>query len=159
MITQKELKKHIKYNQDTGIVTRASDYGMGQKAGKVCKWDRIMINNIRYRTNILIWLYMTGSMPKHEVVHVDHNVKNNIFSNLNDSPPSIKQKNLRLSMGNISGLTGVTLVRGRWVAQIGVNDKSKSKHLLMTDDFFEACCARMSANNKLGFHRNHGLKH
>ena len=100
---------------------------------------------------------MTGKQPKHEIIHIDHDIKNNAFSNLSDVPRAIKGKNQRLRKDNTSGIVGVLRVRGRWVAQAKTGDKSR--HILMTDDFFEACCARKSIDAKYGFHENHGLKH
>jgi len=41
-----------------------------------------------------------------------------------------------------------------FVTKIGNN--WKKINLINTKDFFEACCARKSAENKYGFHENHG---
>ena len=54
------------------------------------------------------------------------------------------------------GVSGVTFAKryGKWAAEITF--KGKRTHLLYTDDFFEACCVRKSAEHKCGFHPNYG---
>ena len=54
--------------------------------------------------------------------------------------------NRRLHKNNISGLSGVTRRSDKWYVQIVRN--GKLHHLGVTDDFFEACCLRKSAEAK-----------
>lgn len=57
---------------------------------------------------------------------------------------------------NISGVAGVHFrkCRNKWRARIMVD--GIDIHLGHFSDKFEAICARKSANNKYGFHENHG---
>lgn len=59
---------------------------------------------------------------------------------------------------NKTGISGVYWCKDRkkWTARISVNNKTK--YLGRFDDFFEACCARKSADNTYNFHMNHGKR-
>ena len=54
--------------------------------------------------------------------------------------------NRGLSRNNTSGVKGITFYKGKWVAQIG--DEYKNRYLGRFSDWFEAVCARKSAENK-----------
>jgi hypothetical protein len=59
---------------------------------------------------------------------------------------------------NTSGVTGVSwrADKQRWRAYVVVD--YKQEHLGHYTDWFDAVCARMSANNRHGFHENHGRR-
>lgn len=66
-------------------------------------------------------------------------------------------KNKRKYQNNSSGVAGVHRWREtQWRAQITIN-KIKT-HLGLYDDFFNAVCARKSAELKAQFHVNHGVE-
>ena len=67
-------------------------------------------------------------------------------------------KNRPMQKNNTSGVVGVHRCKthNRWVAYTKVD--GKFINLGYFKDKFEAICARMSANNKYGFHANHGNK-
>jgi len=55
--------------------------------------------------------------------------------------------NRRVKKTNRYGVTGVSFYKGIWQARIS-KEAYNSVTLLVTKDFFEACCARKSAENK-----------
>lgn len=65
--------------------------------------------------------------------------------------------NHKLRKENTSGLNGVywKTARNKWAAIIKVN--TKPIWLGSFEDIFDAYCARKSADNKYGFHEDHGV--
>ena len=60
-----------------------------------------------------------------------------------------------LTIGEIQ--KGISKIKetGRWRAKIATQ-KNRYTHLGVFSDFFEAVCCRKSAENKHGYHKNHG---
>lgn len=117
----------------------------------------IIINGITYRylAHRLIFTINHGYTPN-QVDHINGCTSDSRIENLRDVTNSINGKNCKINSNNTSGLLGVTWdkSRGKWHAQIMVN--FKNNNLGRYIDFFEACCARKSAERKYGFHINHG---
>ena len=76
MISQKELKKRLHYNKDTGIFkwiehSKNSPFKeIKQVAGTVNKYNyqfTICINQVRYVASHLAWLYEYGYLPKYRI--------------------------------------------------------------------------------------------
>ena len=160
-ITQEQLKKVIHYNPDTGIFTWISKVSykinVGQKAGCVDgrNYVNIFIKKIKYRAHRLAWLYITGKWPDH-IDHINGIRNDNRLINLRNVDKYENSKNLCLDKRNKLGITGVYSIKGSYRARINSNNKSYS--LGCFSDFFEACCARKSAEIKYKFHENHGRK-
>jgi len=164
MITQEEIKKIIHYDSNTGIITSKINRGTAKKGkilGGVIKnhsgksYSRIVINEKTYRTHRIIWLYVNGIWPN-QIDHIDGNGLNNKLANLRSVNSHENNKNQRLYKTNKSGICGVCWYKknSKWLVQIGMLNENIP--LGYFDDFFEACCARKSAENKYEFHINHG---
>jgi len=162
MLTQETLKSLLYYNAETGIFTRRATSSSAAKAGDVaggktkCGYISIRVNGRKYYAHRLAWLYMTGEWPPYQIDHDDHIRHNNKWDNLNKATNQDNQKNGTMQKNNSSGITGVDQCKRNkmWRARIGVNGKDVFLGYFM--DKFEAICARLSANNKYGFHKNHG---
>lgn len=162
MITQKELKAAVHYNPETGVFTWKICRSDRMKAGDIAGclnnrgYLRICIDGKVYLAHRLAWLYMTGEWPKGQIDHIKHVRHDNRWVNLREATHQENQKNQTRRKDNTSGVCGVVWHKpsGKWQSQISVNDKSM--YLGIFIDKFEAICARMSANNKYGFHENHG---
>ena len=159
-LTQERLKELLNYNPDTGIFTRAIAR-QGARCGDVAGtgflgYVRIRINDKRYYGHRLAWLYMYGEWPRGQIDHVNHNRADNKIINLREVNHQENQKNQTKYKNNTSGINGVCWLNtsNRWRARIKVS--GKSIYLGIFSDKFEAICARMSANNKYGYHENHG---
>jgi len=164
MITQKELKELLHYNPESGIFTRkistSSKAMKGYSAGtlnKVSGYIQISINYKIYKAHRLVWLYVYGVWPKDEMDHINHIRDDNRIVNLREVNNQENHKNMSVNVSNTSGITGVVWNKKRemWQSQIKINYKCifLGCHL----DKFEAICARKSADNKHGFHENHGV--
>lgn len=155
-ITQKELKEIIHYDPVTGAMSwRSTD----RRLGWVCPnrgYKLVQIRGRAYRQHRLAFLYMKGRYPV-QIDHVNHETGDNRWANLREAPQEENNRNASRRKDNSSGITGV--MRGtrntrKWRARIHV--KGKDTRLGLYDDFFEACCARKSAENLHKFHENHG---
>lgn len=127
----------------------------GLKSDKRNTYLRVCISGKKYYAHQLIWIMQTGNKPE-QIDHIDGNGLNNRFSNLRSVKNSINSKNRRLNSNNKSGLSGVRWNDqcGKWHSRIRVD--FDYKHLGLFSDFFEACCARKSAERKYGFTERHG---
>lgn len=161
MITQERLKDLLNYNPNTGIfvwrVTAGKRGAKGNIAGYVTShgYISISVDNKEYRAHRLAWLYVYGVWPV-EIDHDDRNKSNNSINNLVNGTRQDNMKNMPMRSDNTSGITGVCWDKGRgkWRTEIAVN--GNSINLGRFDDKFEAICTRKSAENKYGFHNNHG---
>jgi hypothetical protein len=161
MITQKTLKKLMKYDPVTGVFkytakTKATE--IGDVAGYKGSYGYliIQIDTKKYRAHRLAWLYMKGVHPN-KIDHVNHVRHDNRWYNLRNVSNAENGKNRTMQANNSSGITGVgwTTRNKKWQSYIRVN--GKHIYLGYFADKFEAICARKSANNKYGFHCNHGV--
>ncbi|MCK5236058.1 MAG: HNH endonuclease [Deltaproteobacteria bacterium] len=159
MIAQKELIKILNYNPETGIfmwkISTNRKIKIGDIAGHLDKQEGyivIWVNKKKYLAHRLAWFYVYGVWPEKDIDHDDHNRANNAIGNLNNADKQSNAKNMSLRCDNKSGVTGVTWHKetSKWIANIA------GVYLGGFTDKFEAICARMSANNKHGFHENHG---
>lgn len=164
-LTQERLKEVLHYNPETGIFTRrirtSNSVHVGDVAGTIkrCAGKRyisIRVNSKKHSAHRLAVLYMTGKFPDDQVDHDDGNGLNNKWLNLNEVTGLQNSKNQRKRSTNTTGCMGVCWVKQEeaWRSRINVNNVSS--YLGYFTDFFEACCARKSAENKYGFHPNHG---
>ncbi|MCZ6897652.1 MAG: HNH endonuclease signature motif containing protein [Betaproteobacteria bacterium] len=162
MITSKYLKELFHYDPVAGVmvwkVNRGSRARTGQVAGTKHPNGYIMIGiNLKiYRAHRLIWLYVYGKWPKDQIDHRNRLKDDNRIINLHEATNQQNQQNLPIRKNNTSGVCGVgwDKINTKWRAQIKVENKSVS--LGRFDDWFEAVCARKSADNKYGFSANHG---
>ena len=162
MITQSELIELLKYNPRTGCFTwkkkTCLKVVIGKLAGTINSKGYIVITISRklYRAHRLAWFYIHGVWPKDQIDHVNHVRTDNRIINLREASNLENHKNMSMAKNNTSGITGVNWNKTdrSWRASITLN--LKSIHLGQRKDKFEAICLRKSAENKLGFHLNHG---
>ena len=160
MITQDYLKSIINYNPETGVFTWKKRMSQNVKAGDVAGTNcdgyvKIRINSKGYRAHRLAFLYMTGEMPE-QVDHIKGIKSDNRWEKIREATHSVNMRNKCINKNNQSGVCGVRFEedRNKWAANIGANGKQKK--IGRYGDKFEAICARKSAENKHGYHENHG---
>lgn len=162
MLTQSRLKEVLSYDPESGDFTWIKKRKGGTKVGDIAggmsqvRYWRISIDYGRYQCHRLAFLYMTGHWPTLGVDHIDHDRTNNKWQNLRDVLEIENHKNMSKNRNNTSGATGVgKSPSGKWRAHIGVNGDFIT--LGTYDDFDDAVAARKQANEKYGFHPNHGV--
>ena len=165
-----ELDRLFTYDSETGEIRNKVDRGHGggmAKAGAIATSRRndsylqvwFTKDGLKacYKAHRVAWILHTGEDPSDmQIDHIDGRRDRNVFSNLRlvdnqgNSRNKCKQKN------NTSGVMGVCWHKGvgKWQVEIGM--KGKYKRIGLFKDKFEAICARKSAENRLGFHQNHG---
>ena len=162
MITQKELKKDLHYDESTGVftwITKKS--GIKRKiAGYVdaqSGYAKITINGKEYRLHRLAWLYVTGKHPKDTIDHINHNKLDNRFSNLRDITQQENCKNQSKPKNNTSGVVGVNWHKqaNMWQARISIKEKRISLGFFVK--FLDAVNARKNAEVLYNYHENHGV--
>jgi hypothetical protein len=129
MLTQARLHELLSYDPETGIFKRRIRCGRilaGQIAGGIRQdgYLHISVDNKRYLSHRLAWLYVHGVFPEHDTDHIDGNRQNNAIINLRAVTRTTNLQNLRhpKSSNKSTGLLGVTkLANGRYMAQITAN--------------------------------------
>jgi hypothetical protein len=136
--TQKELKEQFHYDPDTGLFTPRAYVG---KQGYVL----IKVNGMVQRAHRMAFLYVTGSLPKEYVDHINGQKSDNRWVNLREATNGQNQHNAKLFSNNTSGCKGVSPEKrtGKWFATIRVD--GKRKHLGTYSTFEEAVAARKAA--------------
>lgn len=149
------IKNNFQYDPESGIVSDKFgifEFTVIKPNGK--KYLRTTIGNRQFLAHRIAWFIHSGEWPKCQIDHINGNGVDNRIKNLRDVSNSENQKNRRLASNNKTGISGVYLYKNGFKSQIKSN--RKNHHLGTFVDFFEACCARKSAENKFGFHSNHG---
>jgi len=140
-------------------ITRNYNAKAGDIAGSLNKingYVEVSIDGKAYYAHRLIWLIMTGAMPCDQIDHIDHNPNNNRWENLREATHQENSKNMSMPVNNTSGHVGVSQLydSDRYQAYIDIDGKRKSLGLF--DSFNDAVAARRAAQEKAGYHGNHG---
>lgn len=162
-LTQKKIKDVFSYNPETGGLIRQkvgnrkynSLLGMPVSSKHVKGYLIAGVCGKRHLVHRLIWMYMTGKWPE-QIDHINGNKADNRWANLRDVNNIGNSRNSKVYSTNTSGATGVYWDKKRevWEAKICVN--YKNIHISYHGDWFDAVCARKSAERTYGFHPNHG---
>lgn len=156
MITQAIVKNLFHYSPETGIFKRTkSGKRVGHTRGRG-GYLGVEFGGKGYYLHRLAWIYVYGELPEKHIDHINHVRSDNRIINLRMVTRSGNLKNSSKRKDNTSGVTGVhwRKVNVKWTAAIQSNGKLFV--LGSYDDKFDAICARKSAENKHGFHLNHG---
>jgi len=160
-ITQRELKKILRYNPKKGElfwkIANSRCIKIGQEAGCVSTNDGycyIGINGEIYKRSRLIWIYVHGNIPEGDVDHINHNRSDDRLSNLRVVTHQDNCKNQRRRITNTSGVMGVCRHNNKWLVYIEIS--GNRKYLGHHTVFAEAVKVRKAAEKKYGYHKNHG---
>lgn len=176
MIDQKFIRECFDYDPATGVVKwrvrplhhfpnektmkSFNTSSAGKIAGSLSKrgsktYRQVSINDRNMTIHRLIWIYMTGEQPD-EIDHINGDGADNRWCNLREVDRRQNNKNMRKSSANNSGVTGVHWdnERQKWRSEINnIQGVSESKRF---DDLLDAVAWRKSAENRYGYHQNHG---
>lgn len=166
MVTQDQLKAALFYNPDTGVFIRKTSSGgymAGIEAGCVKNLSNklyrvIGINKGEYLAHRLAWLYMYGEWPRHCIDHINGNTQDNRIINLRDVTIAENNKNISGKVNSTGKVFGVAYKKHakKYCASIYVN--KKCVHLGYFANYEDAVVARLDAQDRYGFHENHGAK-
>lgn len=142
-LTQEKLRELFKYDPETGVFTWRVNIGRMKriKAGTLAGgintkgYWRVKIGGRYFQAHRLAWLYVHGVWPVDQIDHINGIKTDNRFANLRDVSHSVNQQNQRrATRNNNTGLLGVTAIKNRWQAQIGVDGTTKYLGCFTTPD-------------------------
>ncbi|RVH21423.1 HNH endonuclease [Sinorhizobium meliloti] len=172
-LTLERLKAVLDYDPASGKFTwRERDSSEFPKASLATVWNfrfcgkeasaahpkgyrQVSIDRSIYLSHRLAWFYTHGHWPN-KIDHINGDRADNRLANLRSVETRDNQRNQKLKATNKSGVTGVTWdpINGTWRARITVNYITVN---LGSFRFLEeATAARRTAQEKHGFHPNHG---
>lgn len=134
MLTQRELKRLVAYDPETGCFTQRVRTSQRIKVGDRIGWKTMHgyhtanINKTAHRLHRLAWLYVYGEWPDGPLDHINNDRGDNRISNLRLSTPSKNAMNRKCRSDSRSGIKGITWneKEGVWRATIGINGKRKT---------------------------------
>ena len=142
------------YNPATGaIVNKKRGYCSTRPNG--AGYLELSIRGKKFLQHRVAWFIMTGTWPV-EVDHINGVTTDNRAVNLRSVSHQSNQRNMKLFRSNTSGHTGVrwNKINNKWRAVIVVDAKEINLGSFLKLD--DAIKARKLAEQKFGFHENHG---
>ena len=104
-----------------------------------------------------LWEAANGTIPEGmQIDHINGNTLDNRLENLRVVTHQENARNQKRRNDNTSGVTGVSWNKKKQKWEARITDNGKLVFLGLHDDWFEAVCARKSAEKRLGYHENHG---
>lgn len=169
------ISRLLDYNSDTGLMTwrerGAEDFSCEVVTeGVVSAWNarfagsvagthdnrgyiRVTIDTRRYLAHRLAWKLVNGAEPEF-IDHINGDRTDNRIENLRPVSRTQNNRNRANQHNNKSGVPGVRLRGGHWVAEIKV--AGSIRYLGQFDSINEASIARHAAEKVLDYHPNHG---
>lgn len=165
--TQQNLKLLCHYDPDTGVfmrirkITWVGNIVESKSAPtKVTHYGYYQLNIFGrpYAVHRLIFLYMMGHFPEHDVDHVNGDRVDNRWVNLREVTRRENMMNVGIRSNNTTGVTGVSRRKdtGKYVAYVDV--MGQRTLLGNFDTLNEATTTRFKASEQYGFHQNHGRR-
>lgn len=157
----------LKYEPETGLLYWRIKPAARVSAGSLAGWvdnsgyRRILYKRGKYQAHRIIWDILHPEDPiqdDEDIDHIDHDRLNNRPYNLRKASRSENMANKTLYRSNKSGVPGVCWRKDNKVWASRISCKGTHIHLGFYPDWFDAVCARKSAEYKFGFHHNHGVK-
>ncbi|CAH7419396.1 putative HNH endonuclease [Vibrio chagasii] len=157
------IKSQLSYCPETGQI-KWKQSGTGRRNNLIAgnkrthngyTWNRIAFEGKEYTAAQIAWVIMNGEIPAFIINHKDGDSTNDTWSNLQRGDNCITQRNQRKSSRNKTGITGVRLNNGYYLAYIGSGNGQE--YLGCRSNLFDAACLRKSAEAKLGYSARHGI--
>lgn len=156
-LTQDQVRKLFSYDPETGkvtrVVTRMQKAKAGDSPGTVDKtgYIRVTISGRSYALHRVIWLYVHGYLPEHDIDHINRIRTDNRLENLREATRSCNIKNSKVYDDSVSGVKGVTWFSrdSEWRARIRSRLLSVDAHLGKSTDFIEVVAHRLAAEQCL----------
>lgn len=155
-ITARRARDLFSYDADSGLFTWKKN-GAAAFTSKTSKGYAVgNADKVKYYAHRVAWLMVYGEWPSGQIDHINGVRDDNRIKNLRDVAHHDNQRNMKRSVRNKSGVVGVHFNKrlNKWQATIRENGKSKYLGIFETID--DAKLARLHAEEKIGFHPNHG---
>jgi hypothetical protein len=162
LVTQERAKELLEYTPESGLLvwkkTNSNVAKKGSIAGHLSKADNrvsVRVDGKLYKAHRVIFLIMTGEWPE-EIDHINGNSSDNRWVNLRNVAHHENMKNRKVCSNSKTKIMGVVWNRHNQKWRVRIKALGIYKEIGSFFDFFDACCARISAENQMGFHANHG---
>ena len=148
------------YDKQSGrLLWRGGKKGRGCVEGKEAGtnahhgYRAVMVDGKKHYVHRIVWEMNNGEISSSLCIdHIDGDRSNNRLENLRLLSLSLNQRNTVIPKNNPLGIIGVYRKAKGFVVQCA------NQYVGFYGDFFQACCARKSAELRLEFHENHGRK-
>lgn len=153
-VTQEQLRELFTLDPDEGVLryrVKHLRYKAGLVAGSVGHkgWRSIMVNQRRYQAHHLVWMYVHGRWPTHELDHVNGIRDDNRLSNLREADAFQQVMNSARPPTNKSGARNVYFIRKSGKFRVSVRYRGKHVHIGHFSTLQEASVAATDARNRL----------
>lgn len=174
LIPIEQLAEMISYDPDTGALTwlrRDRKYFPSDRSWKI--WNARFpgkpaiagkhsrgyltgtVDSVQHYAHRVCWALAKGGWPEGEIDHINGDRTDNRIANLRDVSRGENNKNKQIGVRNRSGALGVMLDHtGRYRVRITVN--YRTIELGRYGNFIEALSVRKAAEERYGYHSNHG---
>lgn len=130
----------------------------GRVAGHVGStgYRDVFIEKRTYKAHRIAWAIFNGDWPSNQIDHINQIKDDNRIANLRSVSGAENCRNRKRPKTNTSGQVGVHfhVGSGQWVARAMVNGRRTQLGSFATKS--DAVKCRQEANERLGFHENHG---
>ena len=154
-ITYERIHEVLSYTPFDGLFrwksTTSTKIKIGDIAGSmsVHGYINIKVDKVSYRAHRLAWLYVYGYMPENDIDHIKRVRHDNRIRRLREVTDQCNARNCGNPTNNISGIKGVSEAKDKWAANIRID--RKLKHLGYYEEFDNAVCARLAAEQCVGW--------
>ena len=135
ILTKERVHELLLYCPETGRFTRrigVRGYAAGAEVGSVhihggCRY--VALDGRKYKEHRLIWLYVYGHFPEHEIDHINGDGTDNRLDNLRLATHAENSQNRRLHRDSLVPYLGVTHDRKRGQFQARIMVAGRQIHL------------------------------
>lgn len=151
--TYAELQTAIVYDPETGRMSwieskrgrRPDKFGAVRPDG----YRTVCVNGKQMLAHQVAWMLGHKTNDKPRVIdHINRDKSDNRLSNLRDGSNGVNEMNASVHVRSPFGISGVRRASKAGNYQAYIAKRGSFKSFYHGDDFFEACCARKSAENK-----------
>jgi hypothetical protein len=153
-LTLKRLKEVLNYREDGNFLWKISAgcIKIGDIAGSSPNdndYISTKIDGKGYYNHRLVWFWHYGYFPEGIVEHIDRVKYHNWVSNLREASKSCNMRNTGNTAANTSGVKGVCWIEQSNKWRVGICANKIGYSLGLFEDFDEAVCARLAAEQCL----------
>ena len=157
-----DINKYVSYDPETGLFYRKKPSVSGSVGDSISQKNNhgygiIYINGLYYMAHRIAWKIVFKEPGKMQIDHINHIRNDNRIENLRLVTAKENQKNISISKRSKTGFVGVLWRESAKSFRSHIMIDNKEIHLEYSKTLIDAVIKRMKANEKYGFHKNHGM--